>query len=269
MIEINVAEIIKESDSKFLKSLPNFVIKLITKLVKQDELNFLLNKYAEYEGVELLAKYKEYFDITIDVDGLENLPDNGKCFFVANHPFGFIDGLVLTNIVGQKYGRLKAIGNNVFNFAPNLQSMIASVNVFGKNQRENFIALEKVYNSDVPITHFPFGLVSRIHKCKIQDKYWNKSFVTKAISAQRNVVPIRFFGRNSSLFYFIYLLRRLLGIKINLELVLLPRELFRKKGGTIKVSIGKMIPYQDFDKSRSHKEWAEKIRSDVYNMKKE
>jgi len=131
MIEINVAEIIKESDSKFLKSLPNFVIKLITKLVKQDELNFLLNKYAEYEGVELLAKYKEYFDITIDVDGLENLPDNGKCFFVANHPFGFIDGLVLTNIVGQKYGRLKAIGNNVFNFAPNLQSMIASVNVFG------------------------------------------------------------------------------------------------------------------------------------------
>ena len=266
MNNINIAHIIKDSDSKFLKSLPDFSIKIIAKIIRQDELNYLLNKYSDYKGVDFLPKIIEELKINIEIKGLENLPKNGKCFFVANHPFGLLDGLILTNIVGKKYGHLKAIGNDAFIFVPNLQPIIANVSVFGKNPKKYFIELEKVFASDVPITHFPFGLVSRIHKFKIQDKFWNKSFVTKAISNNRDVVPIRFYGRNSYLFYIIYIIRQIFKIKLNIELVLLPREMFRKRGKTIKVRIGKPIHYQEFNKTSSHYDWAQKVRLAVYDL---
>ncbi len=267
MSNINIAHIIKNSDSKFLKSLPNFVIKIIAKIIKQNEINKILNKYSDYDGIDFLPKIIEELNIKIEIDGIENLPENGKCFFVANHPFGFLDGLILTNIVGYKYGQLKAIGNDAFMFVPNLRPIIANISVFGKNPKKYFVELEKVFASDVPITHFPFGLVSRIHKFKVQDKFWNKSFVTKAISNQRDVVPIRFYGRNSYLFYAIYLFRQIFRIKLNIELVLLPGELFRKRGKTIKVSIGKTIHYKEFDNTLSHWDWAQKVRSVVYDLK--
>ena len=267
MSNINIAHIIKNSDSKFLKSLPDFAIQIIAKIIRQAEINQIIDKYHEYNGVDFLPKIIEELNIKIEIDGTENLPENGKCFFVANHPFGLLDGLILTNIVGYKYGQLKAIGNDVFMFVPNLRPIIANVSVFSKNPKKYFIELDKVFASDIPITHFPFGLVSRVCKFKIQDKYWNKSFVTKAISNQRDVVPIRFYGRNSYLFYVIYIIRQIFKIKLNIELVLLPRELFRKRGKTIKVSIGKTIHYKEFDNTLSHWDWAQKMRSVVYDLK--
>ncbi|MEA1898167.1 MAG: 1-acyl-sn-glycerol-3-phosphate acyltransferase, partial [Bacteroidota bacterium] len=203
--------------------------------------------------------------IKIEIEDEENLPDNGRCVFVANHPFGLLDGLILTYIVGKKYGKLKAIGNEAFRFVPNLRPIIVDVSVFDKNRKKHIIELDKVYASDIPITHFPYGLVSRVYKFKIQDKHWKKSFINKAISNQRDVVPIRFYGRNSILFYGIYIFRCIFRIKTNIELMLLPRELFRKKGKTIKVKINKPIHYQEFNNTLSHLEWAQKVRSLVYS----
>ena len=48
--------------------------------------------------------------------------------------------------------------------------------------------------------------------------------------------------------------------------MLLPRELFRKRGKTIKVKIAKPIPYQELNKTLSHWEWAQKVRSMVYEI---
>lgn len=266
MSNINIAHLIKDSNSKLLKSLPDFAIQIIAKISRQDEINQLIDNNSEYNGVDFLPKIIEELNIKIEIKGKENLPDNGKCFFVANHPFGFLDGLILTNIVGGKYGQLKAIGNDVFMFVPNLQPIIANVSVFDKNPKKYFIELEKVFASDIPITHFPFGLVSRISKFKIQDKYWNKSFITKAISNQRDIVPIRFYGKNTNLFYGIFLFRQIFRIKANIELALFPRELLRKRGKTIKVSIGKPIHYKEFDNTLSHYDWAQKVRSIVYDL---
>ncbi len=264
---INIHRLIKASDSKLLKRLPNFVIYLIKLIIRQNELNRILSAYADYEGVEFLSKIKDELNIKIEIDGMENLPEDGKCFFVANHPFGFVDGLVLTKTVVNKYGDFRAIGNEVFILIPHLKSKIAAVNVFGKNPKQYILELEKVFASNLPITHFPAGLVSRIKEGKIEDRDWQKAFITKAIEHQRNVVPIFFYGRNSRLFYFIYVGRKLLRIKSNLELVLLPHEIFTKRNKTIKVKIGKPITYQTFDKSKTHFEWAQLVKEQVYNLK--
>ena len=256
---INVEKTIKESNSKLLTKLPGFIVRLIVKIIKQKEINRFLNKHSDAVGRDFLIKIIEEYNIKIEVEGKENLPENGKCIFVSNHPFGLIDGLVLTYIVSEKYGSLKAIANDAFMLIPQLHPFIAAVNVFEGSSKEYLKALDETYYTEVPITHFPAGEVSRLYKGKVQDTKWQKSFITKSITSNRDIVPIYFYGRNSNLFYTIFLLRRLFGINVNLELILLPSEFFKKRNKTIKVKIGKPIPYQTFDKSLSHWDWAQKI----------
>lgn len=257
---------IGRSNSALLKKLPRFVVRGLEILIKQDEINRIINKYSDIEGVEFLQKVVEELNVRIEYEGLENLPESGKCFFVANHPFGFVDGLILTHTIGNKYGTLKAIGNDLFMLIPQLRPLIAAVNVFGANPKEYLRGLDIVFHSDTPITHFPAGLVSRLKKGKVQDIEWQKSFISKAVSCQRDIVPIHFMGRNSSLFYSVYAIRKILRIKANLELALLPHEIFNKRNKTIKVKIGKPIPYSTFDKSKSPFEWAQYVKGLVYTL---
>jgi len=234
-------------------------------IIKQDELNEILNRNAECEGIHFLPQVIKELNLKIEIEGVENLPENGKCFFAANHPFGFIDGLILTNTVASKYGNFKAIGNEAFMLIPHIRPLIAAVNVFGTNPKSYLLELEKVYASDIPITHFPAGLVSRVKKRKIEDREWQKSFITKSIKHQRNIVPFYFYGRNSRLFYSIFMIRSFLGIKNSFRIGLLPREIFNKRNKTIKVKIGKPIDYNSFDNTKKQYEWAQYVKEQVYN----
>lgn len=213
MKHIDLATSIKESDSDFLKSFPGFIIRSLERIIKQDEINTILDKYADCEGADFHRSIMKEFNISLEVDGLENLPESRKCFFLSNHPFGIVDGLILTKTVIEKYGTFKAIGNESFRFIPNLRPYIALVNPYGMSSKSYVTELEKVYQSDVAITHFPAGEVSRRYNGKIQDRTWQKSFIARAISCQRDIVPFYFHGRNSNLFYSINSIRRALGIK--------------------------------------------------------
>jgi putative hemolysin len=264
---IDIEKSIRESKSKTLTRIPGFAVKWILSIVKQDEMNRILNKYSGYSGKDFLDRIIEEFNVTIEVEGKENLPENGKCFFVANHPYGILDGLILTHIVSEKYGRLKAIANDAFMLIPQLHPFIAAVNVYDRSSKAYVKALDDTFAKDIPITHFPAGEVSRVYNKKIQDTVWQKSFIRKAIATDRAIVPIYFYGRNSNLFYTINVLRRVFGIQANLELMLLPREVFKKRNGTVKVIIGKPIPHQMFDHSTSHLDWAQNVRSTVYSLR--
>lgn len=265
---IDVAKSIKESDSKLLTKLPSFVVRLISKIVKEKQINELLNKYSDDIGGDFLENILKELNITLKIEGLENLPKNEKCFFVSNHPFGIIDGLILTSIVNDKYGHLKAIANDAFDYIPHLKPFIISVNVYGKSSKEHITALEKTYQSNIPITHFPAGAVSRITAGKIQDDVWKKSFIKKAKQHKRDIVPFYIYGKNSNLFYSVYRIRKWFGISQNIELVLLPGEMFKKRNKIIKINIGNPIAHNSLDKKASDSEWAQKIRNQVYQLGK-
>lgn len=263
---IDLAASIKESNSGFLKKLPGFLIRWIEKIIRQDELNYILDKYKDCEGADFHRSLVKEFNLTLEVVGMENLPEHQKCFFIANHPFGILDGMCLTKTVLEKYGTFKVIVNESFFFIPNLRPYIALVNPFGMSPKTYVTEMEKVFRSDVAIVHFPAGEVSRKYDGKIQDCAWQKSLITRAISCQRDIVPTYFHGRNSNLFYGINLVRRALGIKTNIELVLLPREIFLKRNQTIRFVIGKPISWRKFDRSLTPVQWAQKVREHVYSM---
>jgi putative hemolysin len=264
---IDIESSIKNGNSAFLKRLPMWVISLLKRIVKENEINAILNKFEGITGKDFLEEMLIEFDLEVQVEGMENLPEDGRCFFFANHPYGIIDGLVLTSIVARKYGDFRAIGNEVFMLIPQLRPVIASVSVFGKNSKAYLEALEALFNSPMPITHFPAGEVSRVYKRKVQDREWHKSFIKQSVVHGRPIVPFYFHGRNSLLFYSIFLFRRFIGLKLNIELILLPSEMLKKKGKKIRVSIGKPISSQVFDKSISTKEWAQRVKAHVYTLR--
>jgi len=266
---VELKKIFRENKSPFLNKMPSFVIKILEKIIMQDKINQKLTYHKDNVGVDFINAVIKDFNISIDIKGIENIGNNKRCFFVANHPFGVIDGLIITKIILDKFGDFKAIANDSFMYLPQMHPFVAAVNVYGKSPKEYVVALEKVYASDYPITHFPAGEVSRPYKKIVEDTVWQKSVVTKAIQHKRDIIPIYFHQTNSKLFLNIFKIRTFFRIKTNIELILLPREMFNKQNKTIFITIGKPISWQKFDKSKSHWDWAQKLREHIYKLEKD
>ena len=99
----------------------------------------------------------------------------------------------------------------------------------------------------------------------ITDLPWQKAAIVHAINYQRDIVPVYFDAHNSRFFYRFAKWRKRLGIKFNIELVFLPKEMLKKCGSTLHVIIGKPISWDTIDASRPKQE-AARLRELVINM---
>ena len=92
-------------------------------------------------------------------------------------------------------------------------------------------------------------------------------FINKAIESHRDIVPVFFDGRNSRSFYRTALWRKRLGVRFNLEMALLPREVFRSAGSTFTLTVGKPIRWQELEGGSGAAREAMRLREIVYNLK--
>ena len=265
---IDIEKVIRNSNSSFLKSFPKFVIILITKIIGQDDLNLMIYHNRNSQGVLFIIGALKYWNVKVEVSGAENIPKTGRYIFVANHPVGGMDALSVLSVIYRHYPDIVAPANELLNIIPNLQPLIFSVNVFGKTSKDRALKLSELYESDTQIFTFPAGEVSRRKKGVISDIEWQKSFIPKAIQFERDVIPIFISGKNSNFFYFVANFRKLLGIKMYIETLLLPREMLRQRNSTVKVYIGKPIPSSEFTEEMTHFEWAQKVKEIVYSLHK-
>jgi len=110
-------------------------------------------------------------------------------------------------------------------------------------------------------------LASRKTKGKIRDLEWKKTFISKAIKYNRDIIPVHISGRLSNFFYNFANVRKFLGIKANLEMLYLSNETFKRKNKRFEITFGKPIPYGTFDKTMNHYDWAQKVNEHVYLLK--
>ena len=113
---------------------------------------------------------------------------------------------------------------------------------------------------------FPAGLCSRRIDGKIHDIPWTKTFISKSVEYHRDIVPIHFGGKNSDFFYNLANLCKRFGIKFNIAMLFLVDEMYKNVHKKFVVKIGKPIPWQTFDKSRTPKEWAQWVEDRVYEL---
>lgn len=266
---IDIDKILKEKMGPKAKFVPGFLVGWLKRIAHQDQVNAFLWESRDKVGVEWLEECVKYLDMTLDVVGKENLPspDDGKLYtFVSNHPLGGEDGVALGAIIGRHYdGRFRYLVNDLLMNLPGLAPVCIPINKTGGQSRNFPVMVETGFKSDNHMLMFPAGLCSRKKKGVVSDIPWTKTFISKSVEYQRDVVPIRFSGHNSNFFY------RLANfsdrfLPFNLAMLFLVDEMYKNVHKTFHVTIGKPIPWQTFDKSRSPKEWAQYVREQVYQL---
>ena len=263
---IDVENVLKTKNPGLAKIIPGFLINYLKRVIHQDDLNRFLMSSGHLRDAELVGAFLKYLGTNYQVHGKENLPDRGRYVFVSNHPLGGLDGLVFIYELSKKYSVIKFPVNDILLNIENLDGIFLPVNKHGSQAREGAKKIEEAYASDCQILYFPAGLCSRKKKGVIRDLTWQKSFISKAIYHKRDIIPVYFSGRNSGFFYNLSNLRNLLGIRANIEMLYLPDEMFRQKGKEIHMVIGKPLPWNKFDRSKSPTEWAEWVKSISYDL---
>lgn len=249
--------------------IPGFLISGLERLICQDGLNAALDATEPAEGTEFAEALYRYLDLKLDISGLENIPSSGRFIFASNHPLGGLDGIGLIKILGGIYGddNIRFIVNDMLMHVEPLRKVFLPINKFGGQSRESAKAIAEAYAGPKQIIIFPAGLCSRLGKGNhLADLEWQKSFVSKCIEYQRDIIPIRFDGINRPRFYNTSRWRRRLGIGFNIEQMLLPGELLAARGKTFKVRFFPPVTWQSIrDSGLSHTVTAAKIRHLVHN----
>jgi len=265
LLQINIEEIIKTKNPKLYKRLPSFVLKYIKKILHQDEINEFLRKNKDLKNISFINAALDLFKNKIVVYGNENIPSKGKFIFVANHPLGGIESLALIKIVNEKFPeKVKFFVNDVLLNLKNISDFFVPVNKYGAQNKELVKIISDIYYSDYQILYYPAGLVSRKIKGKIMDLPWKKQVLKKAKESERDIIPVFIEARNSERFYRIYQIRKMLGIKANIELFFLVDEMFKFRNRTIKFYFGKPIDFSTFDKKYSMEVWVQKLQNFVH-----
>ena len=267
--QIDIKQVLRQKAPSAARKIPGFMVDYLIRTVHQDELNEILRRYHDKDGVAFMQELIGYFDLNLELVNEENIPAEGRYIFASNHPLGGLDWICRSAIIGGRFdGKIRYLGNDLLLYLSNLRSIFVPINKHGAQGKKNAELIEKAYASDNQIITFPAGLCSRKQNGKIQDTEWKKSFIQKAVEYRRDIVPVFFEGRNSNFFYRLANMRKALGIKMNYEMIYLPDEMFKSKHKTYSIHFGKPIPWQTFDSSRKPAEWAEWVKEIVYNLKK-
>ena len=267
---IDIDKILASKMGKKVKFVPKFLVRWLKHIIHEDEVNRFLWESRDKSGTEWLTECVRYLDMDLRIEGLENLPDknDGKLYtFVSNHPLGGQDGVSLGSILGKHYdGNFRYLVNDLLLNLPGLAPVSIGINKTGKQSRDFPRMVEAGFQSNNHMLMFPAGLNSRKINGVIHDLPWKKTFISKSVEYKRDVVPIYFSGRNSERFYRIANWQKKLGLKINIAMLFLVDEMYRNVHKSFTVKIGKPIPWQTFDKSKTPVEWAKFVEDKVYEL---
>lgn len=270
-LEINVGEVLRQRIPRYWRFIPRGLVRWLERTVCQDELNRLLRDNFPRRDADFCRGVLDDLGVTVNFHNLDNLPPKEltRVLFVSNHPLGGLDGMALIDFVRTYYGVApRFIVNDLLNAVEPLSDTFIPVNKHGAQSREAIRRLDEAFASDAPLLMFPAGLVSRRgKKGVVADLEWQKMFVAKARQSGRDIIPLHFYGENSSFFYKFAKFRRRIGLKFNIEMIYLPREVFRSKGKTFDVVVGKPIPHASLDDMPPARK-AQQIRQMVYELAK-
>lgn len=271
-LQFDIPAIIRQKAPK--ARVPRFLIRYLERITHVEQMNAFLRKYPDLNGYPFIDKViSEELGCSASIEGLENIPADGKpVIFVSNHPLGGLDGMIIAQMInGRRERPLKVIVNELLMFMAPIADLWAPVSKTGALSKEQAAAQQRMWESETDVLTFPAGACSRLQridgKWQIQDLEWQKNFIQRAREYQRDIVPIYFEGRNSRFFYTLALLRKMLHVKLNIEMLYLVDEMYGAHGKHFEVHVLPPIPYTTFDHSKSPKEWAQFVKRKVESLK--
>ena len=270
-LQFDIRAILREKAPK--AHVPGFLIRYLERIVHVKQMNAFLRKYPDLEGYDFIRRVlDEELCCTAAIEGIENIPTDGKpVIFASNHPLGGLDGMIIAQMIHdsrQEKRELKVIVNELLMFMKPIAGLWAPVSKTGSLSKEQVLQQQDMWESETDVLTFPAGACSRLqrinHRWQIQDLEWQKNFIQRSREYKRDIVPIYFEGQNSRFFYALAYIRKLLHIKLNIEMLYLVDEMYGAHGKHFRVHVLPPIPYTTFDNSKTPKQWAQYVKSIVY-----
>lgn len=265
---IDIKKIIQSKNPRLIQWIPGFLMSYLKRVLHEEDVNKFIFENREKHNQEFCEAVIKYFNIKVDVEGLENIPSNGGVTLAMNHPLGGMDAMALVSALKSTRTDLKFIVNDILLHLSSMKGMFVGVNKHGKNSNDTHQKIDEIFSQGNAVCIFPAGLVSRMIDGKVQDLEWKKTFVSLSLKHDQPIVPIYIQGQLSNFFYRIHKFRTFFGIKANIEMFFLVDELFRQKDVSMHISIGKPMYPNEFTKEISHYKWAQSIRSKIYTFSK-
>ena len=263
---VNVKQVFYAKNPGLARMIPNFIFNYLKRIVHEDDINEFLAEHGQRRNLDFIEAAIKDFNVSITVEGRENIPETGRYVFAANHPLGGFDGLVLMKIISGYFADFRFLVNDILMNLKNIRDLFIPINKHGRLAYEAAEQIEKAFESDIQILTFPSGYVSRRIKGQIMDLPWQKSFISKAVKYQRDVIPVHFSGHCSNFFYRLANLRKFLGIKANIEMLYLVNETYKHRNEKLTVKFGKPVSWRVFDSGRKPAEWAKWVKEQVYAL---
>lgn len=271
MQRIDLDSVIRTRAPRYYSRIPKWLISKVARFICQDEMNELLATAGGRRDAAFCRHVLEHLDVTYRVNGSDRLPQPGpdsRVIFTCNHPLGALDGIIIIDMLSRIYGPgIRFIVNDLLDAVEPLRGVFLPINKHGSQSRDAVAAIENALAGDRPVIIFPAGLCSRASWTgRVADLEWNKMFVAAALRHRRDIVPLHFEGRNSAMFYLSAKLRKLLGIKFNIEMINLPREVFKSRGREYTVTVGHRIACSTLEGGRAGRATAARLRDLTYQL---
>ena len=240
----------------------------VNRITKIDDLKTLYrDNYEELKKTKnFWQKTLDYFNISYSAKDINNIPEEGSTIVVANHPFGLLDGLIITSIVSNIRSDYKILINEEISQIDLIKEYLLPIKFseitsdIKKNVLSKKNAVNHVNDGGILIT-FPSGEVatSKYIFDDTKERNWKPLIGSIIKKTNCEIIPVRFFGKNSITFQTIGFINN------NLRRAFFIRELFNKKGKVFNLSIGNSIQSKSLN-DLNNLQISNKLRKIVFNL---
>jgi len=201
-------------------------------------------------------------DVRYDAAALARLPKAGPVVFVANHPYGVLDGLVICWLVEKLRSDFVVLIHSALMRAPEVRDFVLPID-FSENEeaRATNLATRAAARSQLDrggaVIMFPAGMISTtpdpFGQRPAVDARW-QPFIAQLIQRSKaTAAPIRFGGQNSRLF------QMASHLNATLRLSLIFHEVKLRIGTNLHVAIGEPIPFETLSSIKDRQALADEL----------
>ena len=217
---------------------------------------YLKRPYRDFQSTGL--PHSKFFDEAVDrLDlrvnwhgfPLNQIPSDGPLIFVANHPYGVLDGIVICLLAARTRGDFKILINSVLCRAPELNDYVLPVDFELTPQAiQTNLASRKTARAHLSmggsLIVFPAGGISTTRKIfsrEALDEDWAPLVGQLIRRTEASVVPVFFEGQNSLPFQLAS------HVSYALRAALIFREVRRRVGSSLDVVVGEPLTFRDLE----------------------
>lgn len=187
----------------------------------------------------------KYLNLNYDIEGLENIPKEGPCVIVSNHPHGMSDGLMFGDIAMKVREDVRIIVNEWLHCVRGMRPYQITVDVYGGEdaKRANMTGMREMLKwlrEGHCILVFPSGAAATYsHRDRsVIDDPWQTNIATIIRKTKATVVPMHISGRTGIFFQLVSVIAK--GLRANF----LAREILRDGRMRHTIKLGQPISAQ-------------------------